>query len=1463
VKRDNPALVGIDVGSSSIKLCAVDPAGNGVLFSRYAPHYSDQRKCVADLIVQAERSLGSNTINLAFTGSGGKHYADLTGAFYIQEVVANSIFVIERFPRTNTSIEIGGQDSKILFFYRDDQTDTVTLSDMRMNNLCAGGTGAFIESMASLLNVPIGDFDSLASHGRRVHTISGRCGVFAKTDIQQLLRNGASREDIALSAFHALAKQLIGGLAQGKTIHAPVLFGGGPFTFNRRLGLVLAEKLGLSVDEYEVPKHGEMMVAEGAALSLSRGFGSGMRTTLSAVHRNLTGSPGLRSRDDGQLQTEKYEAAPFFSSPVEKAEFHERHSALLPRRKRYPEGAEVPVFLGIDGGSTTLKYVLIDEQGELVDWHYGNSYQDPVYSIREALLQTFSRCESAGVTLSIRGCGATGYSGTLLSRALRADLNPVETIAHAHAALQYTPDARMIIDIGGQDMKVIQVSDRVITGITLNEACSSGCGSFIETFAQSMNVPLDAVAERAFNSESPSLLGSRCTVFMNSSIITEQRDGKSLDDILAGISKSIVENMFTKMIRVNNFDAIGDVIVVQGGTFRNDAVLRAMEQYTGKRIVRPPFPEMMGAIGTALLTQEAMTGRSPGSRPLSTFLTRDELQDLAYTKQEGMTCGLCINACNRTLISFNHGGSYFTGNRCEKGGTPADRDTDSQGNAASDLFLVRERLILRDYEPQIVSTRRHGTVGLPLVLEFWDSLPFWKAFFEALRFDVLVSGRSSYELFESGLHNVASEAVCLPAKVAHGHIRMLAEQNVDLIFMPMMIKTLAERRHRTNVNMCAVVQGYPNVVGISDNPAETYGVRYEHPVFHWNTRRIRNRQLCEYFQESFGIGTGEVLAAAREADRAQDRFRSDLLAAGAQVISETEKSGEVGVVIVGRPYHNDMLINHHISSHFTKLGVPALTSDSIPELDAVDTRNLRIDPVNPFHMRMYASALYAASHPNLEIVQLVSFGCGHDGIMTDELARSVREVSGKEILVLKVDESEAEAPLDIRVRSFVETVRSRRNGTRNIRAHRTAALSDPFPTKFFRKDRKRKIIFTPNISKAHCDLISAITRRAGYKSMPMPIADRRAIELGKKYVHNDLCFPAHINIGEILRVLESEKYRPDEVTIGFGKICDDCRSVQYSVLARKALDEAGYPDVTIVTTGKKDEKKVNPGFSLGALFQYSLLWGLATLDAMNDILLKTRPYEVNKGECDRVYRHYSQLLTERAERSLSSSIGVFREFVEAFNQIPVDRTVRRERVLVIGELLMNFKEAANLEVVRYFERNGMEAVLPPAVDFLRRDIVRVREGVKRRYLTNPVLDGLTAELSDLAFSWVWHRLERAKQKFRFNEKKKSIHELAENVAGIIDKTFVAGEGWIIPAEIVEKASDGVKAFVVLQPFGCMPNHISGHGVFKRLKELYPDIRILSLDYDADTSIANVENRLQMLILNNRVSTGAFRAMAVN
>ncbi|MBN2360481.1 MAG: CoA activase [Deltaproteobacteria bacterium] len=1502
---------GVDVGSVTVKVAAIDPASGELLHSEYTRHNARQAQTVREVLERAHAALPDRRFAVAVSGSGGDIIASAIGAFFVQEVVANSIAVRELYPRTRVAIELGGQDAKVVFFRQEESTGRLVASDMRMNGSCAGGTGAFIDQMAELLGVKTEQFGALAALGRHVYDISGRCGVFAKTDIQPLLNQCVAKEDIALSVFHAIAKQTIGGLVQGMEIRPPVIFEGGPLTFNPRLIEVFAERLELVGDDVIVPARPEIIVAHGTALAVGCMFGDRpstyARSKLALLGRTDIGA-GIKTgfHDDR-----------FFADDAERAAFATRHARPELVRPHYPPGTRLPIFIGIDAGSTTSKFVLLDEREQLVDKFYASNQGDPLRVVQRALIALRDRWRQQGVELDVRGVGTTGYGEALFARAFRADYHTVETVAHAEAALKVRPDVSFILDIGGQDMKAIRIDDGVVTGITLNEACSAGCGSFVETFARSMEIPVDQIAERAFSSQSPSRLGSRCTVFMNSSVITEQKNGKNAADIMAGVTRSIVENVFTKVVRVPNFDTLGKVFFVQGGTFLNDAVLRALEQYTGRTVVRPPHPGEMGAIGIALLAKKhiceqghavddlrgpvaspprfaSSTGAPVGATPAvassmasdrvhrSSFIGLDQLEAFDYAKQPGLVCPFCTNNCSRTLITFNDGSQYVTGNRCERGeiiGDPHDeatrqklRATNARLEAVPDLMKLRHRLLFQSYGPKLVRTEtdaagegaptgspRRGRawptgpqkkqrIGIPRALEFFNSMPFWRTFFEALGYDVVLSRKSDYPLFESGLKSVPSDTICFPAKLAHGHVRDLIAKKVDRIFMPMMIKVPTENHSTSGVHVCAVVQGYPVIVNEADEPLAKHGIPFDYPAFHWYNDRLRDQQIVDHFTAAWGLPKRQIKAAIAEADVAMHNFGQQLFAAGAQVLESVKQGDNFAVVIACRPYHSDELVNHNISAHFTRLGVPVLTVDSLPGVDRIDLTRVRAETVNPFHVRMYSAAAFAAQHPNLELVQLVSFGCGHDAVITDEMQRIAREINDRQVLVLKLDEGEAIGPLSLRIKSFVETVRARRQRDRQRgQAHAPRELPAPFPVTFEKKDIPLKTILAPNLSRAFSEVISAVGRRVGFRIEPLPLADARAIELGKKYLHNDICFPAQINVGELLRLLEQGKFKPDEVVLGLAKNCDDCRAGQYAAVARKALDDAGYPQIPILTTGV-DTKRMHPAFQMGQSEQIQVLWGLAIADAIDDMLLKTRPYERNPGDTQAVYDRTFKKILKGLEVDTKSGLRAFAAAVDEFNRIPVDRSARKPRVLVIGEILLNYHPSANGRVVDYLEANGMETMLPAMVDFFWRDLIRVRDGARRHQIPNPWLQALLAGITDRVFRHILKHTGRIVQKFRFYEPHKDVYDLSKNIEDFIDRTYMVGEGWLIPAEIIELAQHGVNSFVIVQPFGCLPNHITGRGLVKAMKKRVPHIQIVSLDYDPDTSFANVENRLQMLIM---------------
>ena len=1173
-------LVGIDVGSTTTKLVAADKDSKEILYSSYKRHNSSQVQSVQEAFGRLREQFPDRTVRVAMTGSGAKPVAEALKVPFIQEVVANSVVLCEKYPNVRTAIELGGQDAKIIFFRQNKEDGSLTVSDMRMNGSCAGGTGAFIDEVASIVKVPIEQFNALAQRGTCVYDISGRCGVYAKTDIQPLLNQGIAKSDLALSAFHAIAKQTIGGLAQGLDIEKPVAFEGGPMTFNPTLIKVFAQRLGLSKDEIIRPERPEIIIAYGAALSLNTMFQD--KKQIYKI-RELEERLG-EIKHKKELSVEK-KGKPFFDSPKERRKFECRHQLPQIKTPKLQEGETLHAYLGIDSGSTTTKFVLMDEEENILDSFYAPNEGDPLLVAKKALIAMRDKYKKKGVKLDIIAAGTTGYGEVLFAKAFETECHVVETVAHARAARKYVEDASFILDIGGQDMKAIWLDNGIITNIVLNEACSSGCGSFLENFASSLHIPVGKIARTAFDSENPAQLGSRCTVFMNSSIITEQRNGKLPGDIMAGLCRSIIENVFTKVIRVSNLDSLGDKIVVQGGTFQNDAVLRAMEQYLGKNVVRAPYPGIMGAIGAALITKERFRQKEQ-----KTFIGLEAMDDFSYTQESNAPCPFCANHCKRTIIRFSNGNSWITNNRCETGevlGDPKDKEVQAKIREkrqalkeVPNLYILREELLMKKYPYPEPEVHRDITIGIPRVLSFWETMPFWRTFWKALGFKVKVSPASTRKMYEGGLSAVTSDTVCFPAKLVHGHIRSLAKSKVDRIFMPSITTVESENTEDTSQSMCAVVKGYPIVIKNSDNPQKRWNIPFDAPLFHWYTNNDRDRQLTKYMEETFQISPELTRKAIAAGDEAQDSFHQELQKAGAEVCRQVQEKGTYAVVLASRPYQNDALVNHDLPDMFTKMGIPVLTADSLPGAEHGELKKSRLDVVNNYHARMLSSAILAAEKDYLEYVQIVSFGCGHDAYLSDEIIRLMKDISGKTPLILKLDESDIQGPLRIRIRSFTETVAMQRSSGKKLTVHE---LPDPYPVKYTKDSRKEKVALVPNTSHAFSRVMAAAFAGQGIRTEPLELGREEAIRLGKQYVHNDICFPAQIVIGEALAALRSGKYDDKEVAIAMAKYVGDCRLTHYSALLRKALDDAGYSHVPILTNDDKDSHDLHPGFKMNLL----------------------------------------------------------------------------------------------------------------------------------------------------------------------------------------------------------------------------------------------------------------------------------------
>ena len=1443
--------LGLDVGSTTVKAVALDPSDNSVLFTRYQRHNAHQAATVRQLLEEAAGRFPDARFRIGVCGSGGRPIAGALGAGYVQEVVANAAAVRALYPQVRTAVELGGQDAKVIFFQYDEAAGKLQASDMRMNGSCAGGTGAFIDEIAALLNVPADAFEQLAARGKTVYSISGRCGVFAKTDIQPLLIQGAERADIALSTFHAIAKQTIGGLSQGLELTAPIIFEGGPLTFNPTLVRVFAERLGLAEGDIVRPEHPETIVARGTAIAVDELYPDGDDA--------LTLAEALERLDRAPVRVESAAGAgrPFFAGDGERDAFLRRHRAEL-RTPVDATGRKVlRGYIGIDSGSTTSKFVFMDEDERVTDTFYANNQGEPLKVVRQGLLALAEKYEKRGIPIQVLGLGTTGYGEQMLSAAFHADYHTVETVAHARGCRRFFPDATFLLDIGGQDMKAIWLKDGVVTNIMLNEACSSGCGSFLENFASTLGLPVDRVAEAAFRSQAPAELGSRCTVFMNSTIINEQRNGKRPDDLMAGLCRSIIENVFTKVVRIANVAELGDRVVVQGGTFRNFAVLRALEEYLGREVTLAPYPGEMGALGAALAVKQEVEAHGYANGRCSAFIGFDAVRDFTYTRESGVLCSHCANHCSRTILRFPDGGSYVTGNRCDRGAVMAEEAAPAQkAEAVPDLFRLRQQLLFKQYPVTPVREAQRETVGLPRVLEFWDSMPFWSTFFRALGYPVKLSHPSSRKQYESGLQYVASDTICFPAKLVHGHVLDLSKQGADRIFLPYILHMPTENKGEKSPYVCPVIMGYSMVVRNFQSPEDHFPVSFETPVFHWFTEQDRRRQICRYAAEHCGATREQAEEAYRQGAAAISSFRRTLTEAGEAVIAETEKAGGFAVVLAGRPYHTDPLINHDLSRMFTRRGIPVLTVDSLPGLEAADLRKSRVEITNDFHARMLSGAMVTAEKACLEYVQIVSFGCGHDAILSDEIIRLLGEGGGKPPLILKVDESQAAGSLGIRVQSFIETVQLRRSAQTERAACR---LPEPYAVKYRKEDKRLRTVLVPNISAPVSTLLTALMDREGIRAVALPVGGVEQIRVGKKYTHNDICFPCQMVVGELIDALRKGNYPEGSVAVGMAKLSCDCRMANYTPILRKALDSAGFANVPILTTDPGDTKGIHPGVSmLGARSVLLAAWAFSMLDILEELVRKIRPYERTPGETDRVFSDCVEDIAGGVKQGLGRTIAAFRRSIAAFRALRWDRARRKPRVLVTGELLVTFHPGTNFHVEEYLERNGMEVILPRITYQFRKDfqaaISEIRDFGAHLAPYPFALDG--------AVEFIQRFLERIACAHPLYRPAARPQELHSGVGDIIPKTLTCGEGWLMAGEIAHYAAEGVRSFIILQPFGCLPNHVCGRGVTKRLKEAFPGVQILPLDLDPDTSYANVENRLQMLIMNQTAEAAAPAAEAV-
>lgn len=1657
-----PLRVGLDIGSTTVKAVVLDQSDSlkDTLFSDYRRHHANVRATVAGLLVDIHKELvelgrGDEPIRLSITGSGGLALADNLHVPFIQEVIAETEAIDKEYPQADVIIELGGEDAKITYLK--------PTPEQRMNGSCAGGTGAFIDQMSTLLDTDAAGLNEMAKSYENLYPIASRCGVFAKTDLQPLINDGAAKPDLAASIFTAVATQTIAGLAAGRPIHGTVIFLGGPLFFMSELRAAFQRALEGKVDEFIVPTDAHLYVAYGSALQAD------MDSDDQGHHFEAHTCDEILKRLDElkNLPSNTPTMPPLFPTEADREDFNKRHHKEHIHIGTL-EGAHGPHFLGIDAGSTTIKATLVNDDREIVWSSYANNEGSPLTAAINIVKKIQSELpEGAWIA---RSC-ATGYGEGLITTGLHLDEGVVETMAHYRGAEMVSPGVTAVIDIGGQDMKYLAITDGVIDSIAVNEACSSGCGSFLQTFAMSMGLTIQEFTQKALASTHPVDLGSRCTVFMNSSVKQAQKEGASIEDIAAGLCYSVVRNALYKVIKLRDSGELGDTVVVQGGTFLNDAVLRAFELLTERQVTRPNIAGLMGAFGAALTARmhyqdeadhldvvvkadgsEEQSKSEPKAAAFkktepaepeahvvvvdgvthtaSSILTGEALDNMSMTAERDV-CKLCQNHCKLTITTFSDGSRFVTGNRCERGG-----DAKKKRSDRPNLYDYKYKRCFA-YRRLTDKKATRGEIGIPRALNMYENYPFWFTLLTTLGFKVMISGRSSHELFETGIESIASENICYPAKLVHGHIKWLINKGIKTIFYPCVSYEENLVPNTDNHYNCPVVANYPLVVGANVPELREDGVRYMHPYFNLANHELMVDRIVEEF--AWVNVTREEAETAVKAAYAEDKvFKHDVQQEGLTALAYMKEHNCRGIVLAGRPYHIDPEINHGIPETICSLGMVVLSEDSICELHPGEKLNLteflsegEADPRSKnaarfrhvgdrtvtkmplrvtnqwaYHSRLYAAAHFVASYPGLELVQLNSFGCGLDAITTDQVAEILADKADVYTL-LKIDEVSNLGAAKIRLRSLKAAVEEREankareaaaakamedqqaaaeraaeeakvkaesdleaakaalaeaqaaveaaqkkvdaeaqavhDAVKASQASTAKAVQGPKPTGFrktgptaptpgrqilldstmaanpkltkamreaskraaerdlqaaaankngtsdgttgvtnaknakksghnnatmsryahrekFVKDMKKNYtIVGPQMSPIHMSLVEAVIRSGGYKFDILKHASRGDVETGLKYVNNDACYPAIMVVGQLIDAILEGKYDPDHVALAITQTGGMCRATNYFGLIRKALVDAGYPQIPVIaisTQGLED----NPGFKATLPLLHRAIKALILGDLLMKCLYRVRPYEVEKGSANKLYELWDAIVRETIEHHGYSKTAaktpsikkgylpynvLAKEIVKSFDNLPLRDIPRKVRVGVVGEILVKYQPDANNHVVDVIESQDCEAVVPGIMEFM----------TTRPYITdwneknlgmggNKTLYALMRKGLDLYNAPIKAALVTSHGKFKQDE---PMPELVKKAAEVTSIGVQAGEGWLLTAEILELIEQGCPNVICAQPFACLPNHVTGRGMFGKIRRLHPEANIVSIDYDPGASEANQLNRIKLMI----------------
>ena len=1395
--------LGIDIGSTTVKVSIIEDGGK-LLFADYKRHFANIQETLADLLREGEEKLGALTVEPVITGSGGLTLSKHLGIPFVQEVVAVATSLKDYAPQTDVAIELGGEDAKIIYF-----TGGI---DQRMNGICAGGTGSFIDQMASLLQTDASGLNEYAKNYKAIYPIAARCGVFAKTDIQPLINEGATKEDLSASIFQAVVNQTISGLACGKPIRGNVAFLGGPLHFLSELRAAFIRTLNLGTDQIIAPDHSHLFAAIGAAMN------SDPKTTASLHDLIERLSHGIK------MDFEVKRMEPLFTDEADYEKFRTRH-ASHDVKKGDLATYEGNCYLGIDAGSTTTKVALVGEDGSLLYRFYSNNNGSPLATAIRAMQEIHDQLpEKAQIAYSC----STGYGEALLKSALMLDEGEVETISHYYAAAAFEPDVDCILDIGGQDMKCIKIKDGTVDSVQLNEACSSGCGSFIETFAKSLNYSVQDFAREALFAKNPTDLGTRCTVFMNSNVKQAQKEGASVADISAGLAYSVIKNALFKVIKITNASDLGKHVVVQGGTFYNDAVLRSFEKISGCEAVRPDIAGIMGAYGAALIARE----RYDASKT-TTMLPIDKILSLTY-KTTMARCQGCTNHCVLTINRFDGGRQFVTGNRCERG-----LGGNKQKKDIPNLFDYKYHRMF-DYEPLTADLAPRGTVGIPRVLNMYENYPFWAVFFKELGYRTVLSPKSTRQIYELGIESIPSESECYPAKLAHGHIEWLIRQGLTYIFYPCVPYERNETPEAGNHYNCPMVTSYAENIKNNVESLTDHKVHFRNPFMAFTNEEILTKRLVEEFTKDQSIPEKEIRAAAHKAWQELIASRQDMEKKGEEVIAWLKETGHHGIVLAGRPYHVDPEINHGIPELITSYGFAVLTEDSVSHLGRVD-RPLIVTDQWMYHSRLYEAASYVKTQPNLDLIQLNSFGCGLDAVTTDQV-NDILTRSGKIYTLLKIDEVNNLGAARIRVRSLIAAIR-----VREMRHYHKPIVSSAYSRVYFTKEMKKNYtILCPQMSPIHFDLIEPAVRSCGYNLEVLQNSDRTAIDTGLKYVNNDACYPSLIVVGQIMDALLSGKYDLEHTAVIMSQTGGGCRASNYIGFIRRALERAGMPQIPVISLNANG-METNPGFKITLPLLTKAMQAVVYGDLFMRVLYATRPYEAKAGSANALHEKWKAICIKSLQKR-SLSMAEFnrniRGIVHDFDELP-RRNVQKPRVGIVGEILVKFSPLANNHVVELLEAEGAEAVMPDLLDFL----------LYCFYNSNFKADNLggkrsTAHLCNMGISLLEYfrrtcrrELERSTH-FLPPARIQDLASMAKHYVSLGNQT---GEGWFLTGEMLELIHSGTTNIICTQPFGCLPNHIVGKGVIKELRASHPEANIIAVDYDPGASEVNQLNRIKLML----------------